>query len=101
MTKTNAKKGMIQYKTGHSKDAFDFDYVQHANYNETHTVYDIIAILRKQDVEQRQAHEQLGETVDELKKQNTELIAHIKVLEAKLTDVETKYYEALKGVLQR
>ena len=34
MTRTTAKKGMVEYKKGHAKEDFDFGYLSDINYDD-------------------------------------------------------------------
>jgi hypothetical protein len=45
MTKTTAKKGMIEFKTGHAKLDFDYDYLQSINYDDKRKLKEVIETL--------------------------------------------------------
>jgi TolA-binding protein len=101
MTKTNAKRGMIQFKSGLSKESFDYGFVKDANYDDGLSVYNVVAELRKKDIEHAHAHEGLTDQVKSLQLENKKLNDVITALEARITKVESQYYEALKGVITR
>jgi hypothetical protein len=98
VTKTNAKRGMVQYKEGYGKDALDWDYISNLPYNDKQVVLrDVIEGLRADDKRLTLAVDILITKTDELKK----LESKIEQLEIKIAEVETKYFEALKGVISR
>ena len=45
MTKTTAKKGMIECKTGHSKLDYDYVYAQEVNYDDKRKLKEVIETL--------------------------------------------------------
>ena len=45
MTKTTAKKGMVECKTGHSKNDFDYVYAQEVNYDDERKLKKVIETL--------------------------------------------------------
>lgn len=45
MTETTAKKGMVKYKTGFSKNDFDYDFLSQVNYDESRKLVSVIEAL--------------------------------------------------------
>ncbi len=101
MTKTNAKKGMIQYKKGLAKEAWEYGFLSEVNYDEANTLYNTIAVIRLNGVNQQQAHEELKNEVRELKNDNEQLRVKLDQLDVEVKTVIAQYHEALKGVLTR
>lgn len=102
MTKTNAKRGMVQSKVGYGKEALDWDYIKNTVYDETQiTVHDVIQGVRSELKSEQLAHDETKNRVERLETDTVALNDVIARLEKKIADVETKYYEALKGVITR
>ncbi len=101
MTKTNAKKGMIQYKKGLAKEAWEYGFLSEVNYDEANTLYNTIAVIRLNSVNQQQAHEELKNQVGELKKSNEALKIELDQLQIEMKNVIAKYHDILKGVITR
>jgi len=60
MTETTAKKGMTRYKKGHSKNEFDYDFLQSINYDDKRLLKEVIETLFN-------VNKSLGEKINEMK----------------------------------
>lgn len=73
MTETTAKKGMVRYKTGHSKNDFDFDYLSSINYDDKRTLKQVIETLFTENKNLNEkietAEKEFSEKLDSLKKE--------------------------------
>lgn len=45
MTRTTAKKGMVEYKKGHAKEDFDFGYLSTINYDDNRELKEVVETL--------------------------------------------------------
>ena len=45
MTRTTAKKGMVEYKKGHAKEDFDFGYLSDINYDDKRELKEVVETL--------------------------------------------------------
>lgn len=101
MTKTNAKKGMIPYKKGYSKDDIEYDFIMNVPYSENVGMRNIIEGLRA-DINNLQAEKiTLTKGIDKLASKIDQLENIIDGQNEVIETVKTQYYEALKGVLGR
>ncbi len=101
MTKTEAKRGQIPHKSGYGRDDISYDYIKNIAYDETQKVYDVVAGLRGADKSQQLDSERMASLITELKNENVKLSNALIKLSEQIEKLETKYYEALKGVITR
>ena len=89
MTKTTAKKGMLQFKSGHGKEDFDYNFIKDIPYGGSDkTVDEIIKGF-------------MSELETDYKRRLEKMNEHIDKLENELTTLRNAYENVIKGVLQR
>jgi hypothetical protein len=87
MTKTTAKKGMIECKTGHSKNDFDYDYLQSINYDDKRklkevieTLFSVNTSLAKEIDDMKLDRDKFIESYNELKEEHDRMLKNVKAL---------------------
>lgn len=101
MTKTNAKRGMVQIKTGYGKDSVDYDFLYRAGYMENESMHDVIAGIRSESKRTNDRIDSLQLENRTLYTENASLKNQITEIKKQIDDIKNKYHEALKGVLKR
>lgn len=101
MTKTNAKKGMIPYKKGYNKDDIDYDFILNVAYDESQSVRTKVEGVRSEIANEKAERVSLGDKVANLELENNQLKKTVGMLESKIQELETKYHEALRGLISR
>jgi len=67
MTETTAKKGMLKYKKGHSKNDFDYGYLQEINYDDKRLMKEVIETLFS-------VNKSLGKEIEQIKLDRAEFM---------------------------
>jgi hypothetical protein len=101
MTRTTAKKGMLEYKAGHSKDQFDFDYLANLPYNEKILVKHLIDKLNDADYDNNKLIVALKEQVDTQDSLIKSLSLELENAKKSIKEIEQKYIEIIKGLITR
>lgn len=93
MTRTTAKKGMVEFKIGYAKDDFDFGYLSAINYDDNRKLVQVIEALfgklEKLDGEierVKQERDQFMVGYDVLKQEHDKLIQDLKALKVTTLD---------------
>jgi len=79
MTKTTAKKGMVEFKNGHSKLDHDYGYLQEINYDDKRLMKEVIETLFS-------VNKSLGKDIKDIKKHFENEVLKV-VEESKVKDV--------------
>ena len=81
MTETTAKKGMVRYKNGFTKNDFDYDFLDKINYDDKRTLKEVVETLFREIKTLKEENTQIKMDRDEfMKKYQTLEIEHDRML---------------------